>query len=619
MKFGTYTININSLKLIITVNDEDEDSSIDVIDNNVKVGMFCEKELCERFRFGNILAILMKSKDDNVTEIIKALGKAAYGKNTKLTWEFTPFPLPLKKENKETKENKKLLAPNQVKKKIEFSQNETNNKIKKIKELEKKHKKNYPKHVTKHLLDIIKACDEYIDYLQILRLIGSTTTYEKAVAPILEIQRRAVNYWYLPEAKTRAKARWSLLKNFFISKSGQSFSNSRKIGMPKAMDFEYFSEYYYRGNTLVAQWVKGEGSSTSLSFKQLCEKIKGIRGIGAPPLYESNTEKCKITIINGLLNFEDKLLTTESYSSFHKFRDAALYVCDPMGNIYTSTPKDIIIGTEMHHSVLLGGTPALCAGIIKVSDGKITYISNESGHYKPSTENLFNFLSFLKNQGLDLKDTQIEDVSTKKTFNGFDEFSAAYRDTHTSLTEQLSSSMDLLSQVDPVDEREHKESKSLLTKTMVRSDIELKEKKDNKILLVKIGNDVAYLKRQKKLNCNYQRVLLNIGIKILDLDDRINSCLWMSNDTKETLKYKRGVLNNLYYRLKNLQLSGKVFNSQQVTSMFREAADKPGMNLFCYRFGVFSFSSRRSGSVTVLNDLEKKISNSSSRAVHGWW
>ena len=40
------------------------------------------------------------------------------------------------------------------------------------------------------------------------------------------------------------------------------------------------------------------------------------------------------------------------------------------------------------HSSFFSGGPGKCFGMIKIEDGKITYISNHSGHYKPDEGNL---------------------------------------------------------------------------------------------------------------------------------------------------------------------------------------------------------------------------------------
>nr|WP_264732422.1 hypothetical protein [Wolbachia endosymbiont (group A) of Sphaerophoria taeniata] len=57
------------------------------------------------------------------------------------------------------------------------------------------------------------------------------------------------------------------------------------------------------------------------------------------------------------------------------------------------------------HSTLAGGRPVLCSGLIKVVNGKITYIDNNSGHYKPESANLYNAVKKL--EGLFSKDAKV--------------------------------------------------------------------------------------------------------------------------------------------------------------------------------------------------------------------
>lgn len=42
------------------------------------------------------------------------------------------------------------------------------------------------------------------------------------------------------------------------------------------------------------------------------------------------------------------------------------------------------------HSTLAGGEPVLCSGLMIVKNGKIEYIDNNSGHYKPRSANIYN-------------------------------------------------------------------------------------------------------------------------------------------------------------------------------------------------------------------------------------
>ncbi len=50
----------------------------------------------------------------------------------------------------------------------------------------------------------------------------------------------------------------------------------------------------------------------------------------------------------------------------------------------------------LHHTSLDAGNPVLCAGMIRVIDGKVELISNDSGHYKPGEASLKRFVRWLQ-------------------------------------------------------------------------------------------------------------------------------------------------------------------------------------------------------------------------------
>lgn len=64
---------------------------------------------------------------------------------------------------------------------------------------------------------------------------------------------------------------------------------------------------------------------------------------------------------------------------------AAIYVVDKYGNWYAHLKGE---GGIVNHSTLCRGQPILCAGMFIVSDGKLEYIDNQSGHYQPPRKNL---------------------------------------------------------------------------------------------------------------------------------------------------------------------------------------------------------------------------------------
>jgi hypothetical protein len=56
-----------------------------------------------------------------------------------------------------------------------------------------------------------------------------------------------------------------------------------------------------------------------------------------------------------------------------------------------------------HHSTFVAGAEVLCAGELAANrEGYLTYVSNWSGHYRPSKEHLLHFVAFLAERGVGL-------------------------------------------------------------------------------------------------------------------------------------------------------------------------------------------------------------------------
>ncbi|KAF8707081.1 hypothetical protein HU200_030312 [Digitaria exilis] len=96
---------------------------------------------------------------------------------------------------------------------------------------------------------------------------------------------------------------------------------------------------------------------------------------------------------------------------------------DPKGTKWIfvmSTAKRLYAGKKergvfQHSSFLAGGT-TIAAGRFTAENGIIKSIWAYSGHYKPSAENLNNFMNFLKENGVDLKEVEVRS-STKEDYN----------------------------------------------------------------------------------------------------------------------------------------------------------------------------------------------------------
>ncbi|XP_004249442.1 IQ domain-containing protein IQM3 [Solanum lycopersicum] len=77
-----------------------------------------------------------------------------------------------------------------------------------------------------------------------------------------------------------------------------------------------------------------------------------------------------------------------------------------------STSKRLYAGEKkkgiFHHSSFLAGGATLAAGRLVVKDGILKSISAYSGHYRPTDDSLNSFLSFLKENGVNLDEAEIK-------------------------------------------------------------------------------------------------------------------------------------------------------------------------------------------------------------------
>ncbi|KAE8780367.1 IQ domain-containing protein IQM3 [Hordeum vulgare] len=84
-----------------------------------------------------------------------------------------------------------------------------------------------------------------------------------------------------------------------------------------------------------------------------------------------------------------------------------------------STAKKLYAGQKekgvFQHSSFLAGGATIAAGRFTAENGVIKSIWAYSGHYKPSGENLNNFMSFLEENGVDLKEVEVGS-STKEDY-----------------------------------------------------------------------------------------------------------------------------------------------------------------------------------------------------------
>ncbi len=100
------------------------------------------------------------------------------------------------------------------------------------------------------------------------------------------------------------------------------------------------------------------------------------------------------------------LFDTSAASSLHPGgQGRAIFVMDENGNLYASNEQ--IWGT-FHHSSFLAGEPVAGAGEIQVSNGELQFLTDHSGHYRPSRAYTQQVLNTLASQGIDISNVGID-------------------------------------------------------------------------------------------------------------------------------------------------------------------------------------------------------------------
>ena len=152
--------------------------------------------------------------------------------------------------------------------------------------------------------------------------------------------------------------------------------------------------------------AKGGGSASDWKVLSQVDKIGDLR-----VAFAKKAQRIKYLVFvddNGKFTDEDG--TRIDTKKNGPMSGQVLWAMDRYGNMFVyddwAFGKDLGIG-QVNHSSMNAGKEVICAGMIIVEDGEVTYLTNTSGHYKPTNSHLANAMEILLSEGLDLSNAAI--------------------------------------------------------------------------------------------------------------------------------------------------------------------------------------------------------------------
>lgn len=128
-----------------------------------------------------------------------------------------------------------------------------------------------------------------------------------------------------------------------------------------------------------------------------------------PVPYLSAVERARyqVSIANGILSQKGE---SGAWQPMNTEGMGYMFVMDGKGKLYAG--DECVL---QHHSSFLAGAPVAAAGVMEVASGRLRYITDQSGHYSPTTDHTNQLLQLLQHRGVDLSKVQIDRVGLSKS------------------------------------------------------------------------------------------------------------------------------------------------------------------------------------------------------------
>ena len=175
-----------------------------------------------------------------------------------------------------------------------------------------------------------------------------------------------------------------------------SASGKRRAPSASLLDARFFG--------FAGKFKRDDG--TPVEFGDLTDheylRLDGLTGGLLNVIYMKKMERLQHLVLvsnQKFVGIDDKFFSTESKYGWP-------YAIDKYGNLFCR--DDVAAPGQFNHSSFNAGKDVICAGFIKIENGDLKLISNNSGHYKPRPQQLHNAVQALINEGANLNSAEVE-------------------------------------------------------------------------------------------------------------------------------------------------------------------------------------------------------------------